>query len=76
MSWVIHGVDRKPVEDAKKIVSEHYCPDSIKRYILDGIDGLVQLYGPEVFIVVDAHGHLCTGKDHEVTSASISVRKG
>jgi len=77
MSWAIHGIERKTVAEAKKIIEEHYAPKPIRDYIIAGIDGLVQKYGADVFITVTGYGHLCDSPtSSDPTTATIEVRKG
>ncbi len=78
MSWsVAPEVKSKPVAEAKEMLgNQPYIPQTIRDYMLAGIDGLVSVHGDDVLVSVTGHGHLCTGKDYDVTSASLEVRKG
>lgn len=77
MSWTIHPeIVRLPASAARVVVNQmQYVPQQIKDYILLGIDGLVAIHGEEVLVTVKGYGHLCTGKDYDVTSATVSVEK-
>jgi hypothetical protein len=77
MSWSIHPeVKGVRVPDAKGMVDGMTnVPQTIKDYIMAGLDGLGAIHGEDVLVTVTGHGHLCTGKDYEVTSATIEVKK-
>lgn len=77
MSWSIHPeIKGATVADAKaKLEEAGNIPDSIKTYIEGGLDGLVAIYGEDVLVTVTGHGHLCSGADYDVTSATIEVKR-
>lgn len=74
MSWSFNGTFRNVEHAKKKIAADAYLPQAIKDYITAGLEGL-QATDPERVIVIEGHGHVCTGRaDYETTSASLSVK--
>lgn len=74
MSWAIQGVYRN-VEHAKGSVSTQQLPQSIRDYILIGLDGITTKDAP---VSIVGHGHLCYtgsgGGNYEVTSAQLEIK--
>lgn len=77
MSWSIHPeIKSEPAAKAKEMVAEQAnLPTPIRDYIVLGVDALVVQFGEGVLVTVTGYGHLCTGADHAVTSATIDVRQ-
>lgn len=78
MSWNLQYDQLKSSEPAAAkefVTSLTNVPQPIKDYVFGGIDGLVGLYGKDVRVFVTGYGHLCSGKDYDVTSATIEVKK-
>lgn len=81
MSWNLGYPEIKDVSVsvAKELLEGNIAtPQSIKDYVVAGLDGLVAKFGDDVRVTVTGHGHLCdvTNKDsYEVTSASVDVRR-
>jgi len=78
MSWNFYPpiTNMKSVDARLTLQEMKYVPQTIKDYVVSGIDGLVSIYGEDVTVTVSGFGHLCTGKDFGVTSATLEVRKG
>lgn len=78
MSWaIVPEIKSKPVAEAKETLNKQtYVPQPIKDYLIAGVDGLVTVHGADVLVTITGHGHLCTGTDYDVTSATVEVRKG
>lgn len=77
MSWSISPeIKGKTVDEAKgALESQSSIPAPIRDYMESGIDALAMVHGDDVLVTVTGHGHLCTGKDYDVTSATVDVRK-
>ena len=76
MSWSIDPeIKAMPIAEAVEAVEKKNMPEPIKQYIIDGIDALCIKHGSETKVTVVGWGHLCDGKDYDVTSATIDVRK-
>lgn len=78
MSWTIFPeIKSQPITAAKEaLAAQTYVPQPIKDYLVAGIDGLEKVHGADVLVTVTGNGHLCTGEDYDVTSATVEVRKG
>lgn len=78
MSWNLNNpeITAAPASEAKELVAKNTAPDTIKGYVLAGIDGLVSRYGEDVKVTVTGYGHLCDGpSSYERTTATIEVNK-
>lgn len=79
MSWSIWGVTDQPARVAReRIEADNNLPQSVKDYVLAGIDGIVATTGDEMVpVTASGHGHICMGPgSFAVTTASILVKQG
>lgn len=77
MSWTVNG-NNLSLDEARKAVSNAKVPDTIARYILDGLGGLEAKYGADIRVNVNGYGHLCDAahKDtYDKTTATLTVGK-
>lgn len=63
-------------EKHKQVIGDdRNIPDSIKKFLTDGIDGVAKFGAPADGFYVKAVGHLCNGvNSYDVTSADIKVQ--